>query len=80
MLRVSDETRQRVQRLAREEFGGASADETVRRLLDEHWETAALAAVDQYRTNNPDGWADYLAEAEELASAEAAVTDGRSTS
>lgn len=80
MLRVSDETRQRVQRLAREEFGGASADETVRRLLDEHWEAAALAAVDQYRANNPDGWADYLAEAEDLAAAEAAVTDGWSTS
>lgn len=34
---------------AREEFGGASADETIRRLLDAHWEAAALAAVERYR-------------------------------
>lgn len=75
MLRVSDETRQRVQRLAREEFGGASADEAIRRLLDEHWESAALAAVERYRTENPQGWADYLAEADELSPADAPITD-----
>jgi hypothetical protein len=79
MLRVSDETRQRVQRLAREEFGGASADETVRRLLDEHWRAAALAAVERYRTDNPRGWADYLAEAEELSASDAPITDEWST-
>lgn len=75
MLRVSDETRQRVQRLAREEFGGASADEAIRRLLDEHWESAALAAVERYRTENPQGWADYLAEVDELSAADAPITD-----
>lgn len=75
MLRVSDSTRKQVQRLAREEFGGASADETIRRLLEEHWEASALAAVERYRTDNPQGWAEYVAEAEELAAAEAPVTD-----
>lgn len=75
MLRVSDDTRKRVLRIAREEFGGASADETVRRLMDEHWEAAAIAAVRQYRESDPQGWADYLAEADELAGADAAVTD-----
>lgn len=75
MLRVSDETREQVQRLAREEFGGASADETIRRLLDEHWEAAALAAVKRYRTDNPQGWADYLAEVEHFAVADASITD-----
>jgi hypothetical protein len=30
VLRVSDETRERVLRIGREEFGGASADETIR--------------------------------------------------
>lgn len=80
MLRVSNETREQVQRLAREEFGGASADETIRRLLNEHWEAAALAAVQQYRTDNPEGWADYLAEAEDLAAADAPVTDEWSSS
>lgn len=75
MLRVSDETRDRVRRLAREEFGGASADETIQRLLDEHWEAAALAAVNRYRSADPQGWADYLAEADDLAAADAPMPD-----
>lgn len=79
MLRVSEETRKRVQRLAREEFGGVSADETIRRLLDEHWEAAALVAVERYRAENPEGWADYLAEAEALSAADAPITDEWST-
>lgn len=79
MLRVSDETRQRVQRLAREEFGGATADETIGRLLDEHWETAALVAVERYRAEDPQGWTDYLAEADELSAADVPITDEWST-
>jgi hypothetical protein len=75
MLRVSDETRERVLRIGREEFGGASADETVRRLIDEHWQAAAIAAVRRYRESDPQGWADYLAEAGELAGADAPVAD-----
>ncbi|WP_142271951.1 hypothetical protein [Mycobacterium shinjukuense] len=75
MLRVSDETRERVLRIGREEFGGASADETVRRLIDEHWQAKAIAAMRRYRETDPQGWAQYLAEAEELASAEAPITD-----
>ncbi|KAA8956038.1 hypothetical protein [Mycobacterium sp.] len=75
MLRVSDETRERILRIGREEFGGASADETVRRLIDEHWRARAVAAVRRYRETDPQGWAEYLAEAEELAGAEAPITD-----
>jgi hypothetical protein len=75
MLRVSDETRDRVQQVAREEFGGVSADETIRRLLDEHWQARALAAVREDRLSNSQGWADYLAEAAELTDADAPVTD-----
>lgn len=75
MLRVSDETRKRVQRLAREEYGGASADETICRLLDEHWEAAALAAVVRYRADDPQGWADYVAEAEGRVVADAPIAD-----
>jgi hypothetical protein len=75
MLRVSDETRQRVMRIGRDEFGGASADETVRRLIDEHWRAAAVAAVHRYREADPQGWAAYLDEADELAAADAPVTD-----
>lgn len=76
MLRVSEETRERVQRLARDEFGGVSADEAIRRLLDEHWDSAAIAAVQHYRTADPQGWADYVADADELAAADAPITDG----
>jgi hypothetical protein len=76
MLRVSDETRARVMRIGREEFGGASADETIRRLIDEHWRAAAVAAVQRYRESDPQGWSDYLAEAGELAGADAPVSDG----
>jgi len=75
MLRVSDETREQVLRIGREEFGGASADETIRRLIDEHWKSRALAAVHFYRQSDPHGWADYLAEAEELAGADAPLAE-----
>lgn len=75
MLRVSDETRERVLRIGEEEFGGVSADETVRRLIDEHWRSAAVAVVQQYRETDPRGWADYLAEAEALAGADAPLAD-----
>lgn len=75
MLRVSEETRKRVQQIGQEEFGGASADETVRRLIDEHWRSAAVAAVYRYRESDPQGWSDYLAEADELAAADAPIGD-----
>jgi len=76
MLRVSDETRERVLRIGREEFGGASADETVRRLIDEHWQAKAVAAVRCYRETDPQGWAEYLAEAEDWTNlADAPITD-----
>ncbi len=75
MLRVSDETRERVLRIAREEFEGASADETIRRLIDEHWRASAVAAVDRYRLTDPQGWAAYLDEADRLADADAPISD-----
>ena len=75
MLRVSDETREWILRIGREEFGGASADETVRRLIDEHWQATAIAAVRRYRESDPQGWLDYLAEAEDSTGVDAPVTD-----
>lgn len=62
-------------RIGREEFGGASADETIRRLIDEHWEATAVAAVRRYRESDPQGWSEYIAEADELAGADARITD-----
>lgn len=75
MLRVRDETRERVLRIGREEFGGASADETIRRLIDEHWQASAVAAVHRYRESDPAGWSDYIAEAEETSGADASISD-----
>ncbi|MFZ0217614.1 MAG: hypothetical protein WAM30_16920 [Candidatus Dormiibacterota bacterium] len=75
MLRVSDETRRRVLRIGHEEFGGASAEETVRRLIDEHCQAAALAAVHCYRESDPEGWSAYLAAADQLSAADAAMGD-----
>jgi len=75
MLRVSDETRERVLRIGREEFGGASAEETVRRLVAEHWQATAIAAVHRYHDVDPQGWTNYLAEADELAEADAPISD-----
>lgn len=75
MLRVSDATRQQILRIGRDEFGGASADETVRRLIDEHRRATAIAAVRRYRQSDPQGWSDYLVEAQERASADPPVTD-----
>ncbi|MCV7384887.1 hypothetical protein [Mycolicibacter longobardus] len=76
MLRVSDETRDRILRIGREEFGGASADETVRRLIDEHWRAKAVAAVRNYRETDPEGWSAYIADAEASSQADAPITDG----
>ena len=39
------------------------------------WEARALAAVYHYRQSDPDGWRQYLAEADDLAGADAAITD-----
>lgn len=75
MLRVSDETRERVLRVGQEDFGGVSADETIRRLLDEHWKNAAIAAVQQYRESDPEGWSAYLTEADEMTAADASIVD-----
>ena len=79
MLRVSDDTRRRVQQIGQEDFGGASADETVRRLIDEHWQAAAVAAVRRYGEFDPEGWSEYVADADGLAAADAPIRDGWST-
>ncbi|MHA6801753.1 hypothetical protein [Bounagaea algeriensis] len=75
MIRVSDDTRRRIHRVARDEFGGASADETIQRLLDEHWKATALAAVRHTQQTDPDDWAAYLADAKHTADAQAPVPD-----
>lgn len=75
MLRVSDRTRDRVMQVAADDFGGATADETLNRLLDEHWEAHAVAAMDRFRASHPEGWSEYLAEAARWDEAQTSVVD-----
>ncbi len=50
------------------------------RLIDEHWQAAAVAAVRNYCGSDSQRWADQAAEADEATGADAPVTDGRSSS
>ncbi len=75
MIRVSDDTRRRVQKLGREEFDGASADETIQRLLDEHWERTVTRAVCRTQQEDPEDWAAYVADAKHTSEAQAPVPD-----
>lgn len=76
MIRVSDDTRHRIHRVARNEFGGASADETIQRLLDEHWKATALAATRRDRARNPDSWQSEVDQVDADSQADAGITDG----
>jgi hypothetical protein len=64
MIRVDESTRNELTRVASEDLGGVSADEAIRRLLAQHWQMKAIAALDAYRANDPEGWADYVADAD----------------
>jgi hypothetical protein len=75
MVRLQEATRDDLTRLAAEEFGGVSADEAVRRLLAEHWQVTAVAAMSAYRAADPEGWSEYLAEADRDDRASAPVAD-----
>jgi hypothetical protein len=75
MLRVSERTRDRVMQVAADDFGGATAEETLNRLLDEHWEAQAIAAMDRFRASDPEGWSEYLAEADRWDKAQTSVVD-----
>ncbi|MFE9693401.1 hypothetical protein [Micromonospora sp. NPDC005806] len=75
MMRVSPETREQVLRVAAEDYGGVSADEAVKRLLQEHWQAKAVAAMDHYRAVDQEGWAEYLVEADRWHRADAPVGD-----
>jgi hypothetical protein len=71
---VSDQTREQILRIGREEFDGARPGRPSR-LINERWQAKAVAAVVQHRNGDPQGRAEYFAEANELALAGAAVTD-----
>nr|GID85182.1 hypothetical protein Ade03nite_41060 [Actinoplanes derwentensis] len=63
MVRLSERTHARVMQLSTEEFPGTTADEVIQRLLDEHWQVAAIAAAARYREEHPEKHAEDMAEA-----------------
>ncbi len=65
MMRVNPDTRDRIMKIAAEDYGGVTADIALARLADEHWERQAIAAMDRFRREDPRGYADYLAELRE---------------
>ncbi len=75
MMRVSPATRERVMKIAAEDYGGVTADEALQLLADEHWERQALAAMERFRREDPAGYADYMAELGEVEALDAAPLD-----
>lgn len=75
MMRVSPATREKVTRIANDDFGGVTTDEALRRLVDEHWERRALDAMDRFQATDPAGYADYLAELKATEGADAPPID-----
>lgn len=65
MLRVEPETRDKVLEVART-LGGLSVNATVQQLLAEHFQWQCILAVDTYAQEDPDGYADYVAELDEV--------------
>jgi hypothetical protein len=74
-LRVDAETRDMVSRVAREDYGGLSHDATVRRLLEEHFQRRCIEQMDAFRHDDPTGYAEYLAAADDLSGADAPIGD-----
>ena len=75
MIRVDESTRDDLNRVAGEDLGGASADETIRRLLAQHWQMKAIAAMDAYRATDPEGWDEYLEQADRADQVSAPAAD-----
>lgn len=62
MIRVSEETRDAINKIAREDFGGASADEALRRLVREHRRALWIEQARRLREEQPEVWQDATAE------------------
>ena len=75
MIRAELSTRDQLMKVAAEDFGGVSADEALQRLLAEHRQHKMIAVMNAFREDDPDGWQDYLHEADEWDRASAAPLD-----
>lgn len=74
-IRVSTETRDRLNGVAAVDFAGVSSEEAIQKLLDEHWMVKCIAAADRYRAEDPEGFAADLAESDEWEAAAGPVLD-----
>ena len=69
MIRVSEETRDAINKIAREDFGGVSADEALRRLAREHRRALWIEQARRLREEQPDVWQDAASETVGIADA-----------
>lgn len=74
MIRVSPETRDVINEIARTDYGGISADEALRRLVQEHRRAMWVEQARRLREEQPETWEAASAEAVDLA--EATAGDG----
>ncbi len=70
-MRIAQENRDELAKIAADEMGGVSLDEALRVLLFQHKARAGLARL----RANPAAWADYQAEAGALAEADTAMPE-----
>lgn len=59
---LDSELRDRLARLAREHYDGATLAEALERLIEEHEINDAVEAVERTRRERPEEWEDYLGE------------------
>jgi hypothetical protein len=71
MIRVSEETRDAINKIAREDFGGVSADEALRRLAREHRRAMWIEQARRMREEEPEAWQDVTSEMVDIANATA---------
>jgi hypothetical protein len=67
MMRVSTETRDTINEIARNDYGGVSADEALRRLAQEHRRALWVEQARRLREEEPEVWGAAVAEAVDLA-------------
>jgi hypothetical protein len=72
MIRVSEETRDAINKIAKEDFGGVTADEALRRLAREHRRAMWIEQARRLREERPEDWRDATAEMQAIADATAA--------
>jgi hypothetical protein len=71
MIRVSEETRDAINKIARDDFGGVTADEALRRLAREHRRALWIEQARRLRDEQPEQWQDGTAETVDIANATA---------